>query len=418
MNIEEYDEEDLQEMRSLVFNSRTNLLNVLILLEAFDNKKTILTLQDFIKGDYWDIEEIYEEIREQNDYGSTQDLILEQVLSTVDLFQLGKIKSISVIGLSEFLQTIVQEAIETKVIANEIENTVLYYTSIIEKIGELKALSEKYRDEAFEKNPESIAWHDYYDQIKLTPNSYSKHLEYIVHAGAPFIEIEIEFHKNGIENLKSSLSDYLLAFSQDAFISEKENQLYFSKQLENFLVYINKLPLINSTINVPFEVLNERGFEFVKITSYLESKNKLKVRRWGDKHIWNIKFHTTPITINSLISSDQNKKTDASAIILKSNLSFNEANSMLTIGNSQVKLRKGSDPYHLLRIMFEDADELQKEWFYSEISEKYDVGANFDDKKFYNASYQLKQKIAQETTLKDVLITTAQSLRINPKYLS
>jgi hypothetical protein len=418
MNIEEYDEEDLREMRSLVFNSKTNLLNVLILLEAFDNEKTILTLQDFIKGDYWDIEEIYEEIREQNDYGSTQDLILEQVLSTVDLFQLGKIESISVIKLNEFLQTIVREAIETKATTNELEDTVLYYTSIIEKIGELKALSEKYRDEAFEKNPKSITWHDYYNQIKFTPHSYSKDLVYIVHAGAPFIEIEIEFHKNGIENLKSSLNDYLLAFSQDAFISEKENRLYFSKQLENFLAYINKLPLINSAINVPFEVLNERGFEFVKIASYLESKNKLKVRRWGDKHIWNIKFHTTPITINSLIASEQIQTEGMSKAILKSNLSFNEANSTLTIGNSQVKLRKGSDPYHLLRIIFEDKDELSKEWFYSEISEKYDVGASFDDKKFYNASYQVKQKIAQETTLKDVLITTAQSVRINPNYLS
>ena len=131
--------------------------------------------------------------------------------------------------------------------------------------------------------------------------------------------------------------------------------------------------------------------------------------------MWNVKFHIVPITLQSLVSGSTEVKGEDG---FKGNLSFDEAKSLLLIGDKTVKIRKGSDQYHLLRIMFESKNDLAQEWFYSEIAEKYDYANRFDDKKFYNAAYQVKQKIARDAGLQDVLFTTAQSVRINPKYLN
>lgn len=417
MDINDFENEELQEMQSLVFSSEINLLSVHILLEAFYRGENILMLEDFIKGDYWKIDEIYEAVRENGDYSSAQDLVLEQVILTVALFNLGKVSKISVTELSNFLDATVEEAVKAEVKENELEEVVGFYSAVISKICELKALSDKRREEIRGKDPDMKKWREYYDRIDFEPNEYSRHLEYAISAGSPFIEIDIEFAKDGATKLEEALKDYLFSFSQDDLLEKKEGRLYFSKQLENFLIYINKLPLINGYVNVPFEVLSEKGFEFIKIVSYLENQGKLKVRNWGDKNLWNIKFNHTPITINSLISNPETTELKEERKNLKTNLSFDEAKSILEIGNDAVKLRKGSDQFHLLRIMFEDKSELPKEWFYSEIAEKYDMGATIDDKKFYNASYQVNQKISRDTPFKDVLITTSQSVRINPKYL-
>ncbi len=100
------------------------------------------------------------------------------------------------------------------------------------------------------------------------------------------------------------------------------------------------------------------------------------------------------------------------------NIIFDEAKSILRIGNKVIKLRKGGDQYHFLRIIFEDRNELTREWFYSEIAEKFDFSGKFDDKKFYNAAYQINQKIIKDTGFRDILITTLHSARINPDYIS
>ena len=68
--------------------------------------------------------------------------------------------------------------------------------------------------------------------------------------------------------------------------------------------------------------------------------------------------------------------------------------------------------------MFEDPNEVGKEWYFSEVAEKYDPAGRFDDKKFYNSAYQIKQHVNLQTRRTDVFITTAQSVRISPNYLS
>lgn len=393
------------------------------MLEAFYRGENVLTLQNFIKGDYWKVDEISEELRDTGDYGSYQDLVLAQVLHIIKSFGIGKVTKISVVGLSEALENMVREAVEAKPRKEEVEDATMGFLGIIDAICDLKKQSDRQREAALKKKGEfdTKAWSYYHDRVDFTLDDYSRNLEYVVSSLARFIEIEIEFTENGTEELENAIRDYLLSFSQDDYLDKKpayrETRYYFSKQLENFVAYINKLPVINGFVNVSFEVLGEKGFEFVKVASYLERQGKIKVRNWGDENVWNIKFQNTPITVSSLVSKETKIENTDKIEILKKNLSFDETKSLLKIDEAIVKLQKNSDQYHLLRIIFENKDERSKQWFYSEIAEKFDALANLGDKKFYNAAYQINQKIARETGLKDVFITTTQSIQINPKYL-
>jgi hypothetical protein len=99
---------------------------------------------------------------------------------------------------------------------------------------------------------------------------------------------------------------------------------------------------------------------------------------------------------------------------------FSEGKSILTIGTKEVKIKKFSDQYNFLKIVFKSED-LKREWFFSEVIDQYDLAeaAPIPDKKFYNAAYQIDLKIMRETGIKDFFLTrTAQSFQINPEYLS
>lgn len=97
-------------------------------------------------------------------------------------------------------------------------------------------------------------------------------------------------------------------------------------------------------------------------------------------------------------------------------LAFDTDKSRFYVQGKEIKLSKFKDEYHTLRIMFEDRKELPKEWFFSEIAEKIDE-SNLDDKKYYNAIYQLRLKLEKQG-IKDFFITTKQSVKIDQKYLS
>ena len=424
MDEEEYhlDEKELQELQFNIFNSDINLLSVHILLEAFYREENILTLGHFIKGNYWKIDEISEEARDTGDFASTQDLVLSQVIHTIQNLELGKIKKITVVALNELLETVVKDAMQAKPEKDELDDMAGYYCMVIDNIHKLKKLSED-RKEEYYKNREidGKSWRDFYDRVDLTVDNYYRYLEAIVSLGASFIEIEIEFSDKGMRRLEKAMDDYLFSFAEDDLIDKKPNyrekRFYFSKQLENFVAYINNFPVVNGYTNIPFEALSENGFEFVKVISVLERRKKLKVRNWGDEDLWNIKFYQTPITIYSLASLDQKQDISDTAENLKSDLSFSEEKGVLTIGNKQAYFRKDTVQYHLIRIIFEDPSEIGKEWFFSEIGEKYDQAEDFDDKKFANASYQAKLKIIRDTGIKDFFIITKQSVTINPKYL-
>lgn len=97
-------------------------------------------------------------------------------------------------------------------------------------------------------------------------------------------------------------------------------------------------------------------------------------------------------------------------------LAFDIHKSRLYVKGTEVPIRKFSDQYHTLRILFENQKDLQQEWFFSDIAERVDAKKP-GDKRYYNAVYQIRQKLTQKG-FPDFFITTRQSLKISPKYLS
>ena len=117
-----------------------------------------------------------------------------------------------------------------------------------------------------------------------------------------------------------------------------------------------------------------------------------------------------------LFEIEVDENTFSEDIKQKTGIAFDPDKSRFYVQGKEIKLLKFKDEYHTLRILFEDPNELSKEWFFSEIGEKID-GSNLNDKKYYNAIYQLRLKLEKQS-VKDFFITTKQSVKINPKYLS
>ncbi len=424
--VDQLDEKQLEELQELqfdIFNSDINLLSVHILLEAFARGQNTLILADFIKGDYWKIDEISDEARDTGDFSSTQDLVLSQVLHTIDYLRLGEVKKISVVSINGVLDAVLKEALTSDPKKDELDDMAGYYSAVIDNIYDLKKISHENIEKLHrrKKTYDGEEWRKYYNRVDLTKDNYHRHLEYIVAIGAPFIEIEVEFSKKGMQRLEREMRNFVFTFANDDLIEREPNyrdkRLYFSKQLENLVEYVNKFPSIYGEVNIPFEALSENGFEFVKVVSVLEYLGKLKVRNWGDKSLWNIRFAHTPVTVQSLALSNEPEEIEADQEKLKSDLSFSEEKGKLKIGDKEASFRKGTRQYHFVRIIFSEPKELGKEWFFSEIGEKYDSEEELDDKRFANIAYQVKQRIRLDTGISDFFITTKQSATINPKYL-
>ncbi len=82
----------------------------------------------------------------------------------------------------------------------------------------------------------------------------------------------------------------------------------------------------------------------------------------------------------------------------------------------KLRVRKHTEQYHALRIIFENEDEIPKEWFFSEIGERIDKSKGYTDKQVHNYISAIKRRIAAEIGIKDFFMTTSQSVRINDRY--
>jgi len=120
---------------------------------------------------------------------------------------------------------------------------------------------------------------------------------------------------------------------------------------------------------------------------------------------------------NYLLHELSREQTSKSIPVIKTSINFDERKSTLFIGNKGVKFRKFTEQYHTLRIIFSDTSKLSDEWFFSEIREKIDEAKGYTDKAFHNYFSAIKRRVAGETGIKDLFLTTTQSVRINPDYL-
>ena len=404
-------------------NKDLDFLFIFIFLEAYKEKRDLLNFAGFFKGNYWDVDDIKSEVTDTQDYYSIPDMVLEQATFLFEDLRLGKIIEVGIDDTSETLKDLLIEV--AKIGAERADEEAPYFTEAVEQICFLEQQEHNKRFAEAEKNPSAeIDLVRFRDKSVFFPNDeyhgYFRAMQPIVIHLPNHILIRVTYDSDAVARIEQEISSYLERFSKDELLSElpryQPKRLYFAKQIENFYRYISKQNLIGNTINIPFTILTERDFEAVKILTYLQLKGIIQMH-WSDEGSWKVQFDRLPITPNSLLGSNEVSSTPEVQDFSKANLSFDEVKSILSVGNKTVRIQKGRDQFHLLRIMFTDPKEVGKEWFYSEIAEKNDFAAQTDDKKFYNAAYQVKHKIKRDTGLPDVLSTTTQSVRINPKYL-
>ena len=243
------------------------------------------------------------------------------------------------------------------------------------------------------------------------------------------------------EKLKKDIDDYLEAFIQDklirnnssktigtAQVSQSENIFTFKKHSSLFREYLQKMQNDYGntfTIENPFEdrfpnyeypdkdVIRarfaKRNFYFIHILLAFKKLGLLKITMLGSN--WDfyedkmLTYQAKVELLPAFTNEEQARK-----------LHFDADKSRFYVQGKVVKLMKYKDEYHTLRVMFENPEELLQEWFFSDIAERVD-DARVDDKKYYNAIYQIRLKLEKEG-IKDFFITTKQSVKINPKYLS
>ncbi len=126
------------------------------------------------------------------------------------------------------------------------------------------------------------------------------------------------------------------------------------------------------------------------------------------------KLHTCLINEIYAISVEKNESKNETKKIF-----FDQERSRLHIRGKKIKIQKFSDQYHALRIIFCEPNETSKEWFFSEIAERAGDGTLTvnHNKKYYNATYQIRKKLAMEG-FPEFFVSTRQSVKINLSYLS
>jgi len=258
-----------------------------------------------------------------------------------------------------------------------------------------------------------------------------------------YMSFSIVMTENDREKIKKDIFEYLNLFIknglkrgseriqiQDTRVSYPSNILNFNAHREVFSDYLkemltkygNNFRIINKFEEgfsydnkevEPQEIkdrYNKKDFLFVHCVLAFNQLGLIKIR--GVSMNWDA-LNAKPVAYESqveILPSFLGQQ-------IPDSLHFDADKSRLYIDGKEVKITKFKDEYHTLRVIFENPDEVSKEWFFSEINEKNDAYSRSDDKKYYNAIYQTKNKL-KSLGLDDVFITTKQSVKINPKYLS
>jgi hypothetical protein len=413
-------EEEKEEIYTFdYFNVDIKLLALHILLEGFYRGQSVFTLDQFLKGDYWKIEEISDEIRDTNDYGSVQDMVFQQVIQMINDLGIGKVKRVSVDDLSGLTDKIIRQAVQEK---DGTENEVLMYSAYIDEVYKLKSIREQHiLDKAtFDRE----TW----NRVDFTEDDFHRNIQYISEIGSEHIQLELEFDNDGANKANEAIDEYLDNFYQDQFIDKKpdykQKRFYFSKQIENFYEYIKRFPVVDGFVNISFSSLTEENFEVIKILSYLERQKRIKVRNWNDTELWNVKFHKLPITLSSILGQEDSNEAQSVSDDkeIKLNLSFSlQTGSMLLTAKSGEEYKinvQGQVQKEVLRVIFQHPKNTYSEWSLYDISEI--LGGNdVNETAVKNAIYQFNRKVKLSIpTVENLFVLTKHSAQLNPKYVN
>ena len=258
---------------------------------------------------------------------------------------------------------------------------------------------------------------------------------------------KIETTEEQRKKIKEEISIYLKLFIKDelnrnkekiirhTFVSQAKNIYTYKKHFLLFRNYLQEeYDNFGKTINIynifENEFIEYKDNEYYSINDEMYyTKERFLNRKFLFFHILFSFMHQGLIKIIKIQNSgnwyeDSELRYEAKIEIqpkflneaIPKNLSFDTEKSIFFIKGNKIKIRKFGKEYHLLNIIFENPEELSQEWFFSDIKERIDRGED-DDKKYYNALYQIKQKL-EKINIKDFCTSTKQSFQINKKYLS
>lgn len=398
-------------------NKDLDLLFILIFLEMYKEGKAEINFADLFKGNYWDIDDVWDEVSDTNDYYSIPDMVIEQASFILEDARMGKVVGAGIKDTKEALKDLLIEI--AKIGPDRAKEEAPAFFGSVEQIGFLENQEMQARHRAAEADPDRMREIMRFGDKSVfftKEEGYFRKLQTIIIDLPSHIWITVEYDPDGITQIEKDIAGYIEQFAADTLVEKlpryQEKRLYFAQQIENFYRYVSRLNLIGHTVNVPFSILTETGFEAVKILKYLQLKGVIKMR-WSDEGSWKVEFAQVPITPDTLLGITRAEGIATSPSRLKADLSFDYATSNLTIDHNKIHI-KGPDQRELLNIILKEPD---KEWFFSEVSELYDHAEAINEKKFYNAAYQVNLKVAQNTPIKDFLLTTKQTVQINKKYL-
>ena len=414
-------EEDEEPVYSMVdfLNKDLDLLFIVILLEGFKEGRTTFRLTDFFKGNYWSIEDVKEEILGSNDYGGISDMVLEQVIFLFEQLRLGTIEGIGVDDVDAALVSFLQHVAELG--SEEVKAQSEGLAWCVKQIVFIDDLRREKIEREAERNPDSIAELLKEPSVFFTKEEgYFRKLQSIVVDIPEHILLKFRFDEQRMNQLADKVRQHLDEFSKDRHVDRssmyRKQRPYFSQQVENIYRYLSNLKPVGKTFNIPFSILTEKGFEAVKLLELFELRGVLRMR-WSDEGSWRAEFVDAPMTLDGLFGARPSMGNTQRVISdLKIVLRYDSSTSVLSVGEKRIKII-GADQKELLGIIFnEHGGNAHKNWQLSEIAEIYEPDEPPKDKKFYNASRQIIKRVAQETSIKDLLITTTHTIQINPKY--
>jgi len=262
-----------------------------------------------------------------------------------------------------------------------------------------------------------------------------------------WITFKIETTKEQRKKIKEEINTYLKLFIKDGLSRNKEKIIRhtFVNQAKNIYTYKKHFILFRDylqeeydnfgkTINI-YNIFEDEFIEYKDNNYYSisDEMNYIKERFLNRKflffHILFSFMHQGLIKIMKIHNSgnwydDSELRYEAKIEIqpkffnevLPKNLLFDSEKSIFYIKGNKIKIKKFGNEYHLLRIIFENPEEISQEWFFSDIKERADENEG-NDKRYSNALYQFKQKL-EKIGIKNFCTSTRQSFNINKEYLS
>lgn len=406
-----------------VINKDLDLLLLLIFLEAYREGKDELRMTDLMKGNYWDHDDIRSEVLDTNDYWSIEDMVLGQIEFLIEDQRLGNLVGLKIENPTDALRDAIYSAVKLDSTASKDD-----IGAIMGAVEQITFLEYQYRDHKHkmleqDPYPENIREVLMDKTIFIGKDRrYIEAVQAIIIVVPEHVILKFIFDEKGIEKFEEEVRQYIGKFRNDEFQEElpryQEKRLYFVQQIENFYRYISKLDLIGDTLNIPFSILAERGFEAVKILKYLELNGLIQFR-WSDQGSWKVKFNEVPITPNSLLGVKPDK-TQGGSSKLKFNLSFTPQTGILVFKNGDIEHKvkiQGQVQKEVLRVIFQNPANVYTEWSLYDISEMLGV-QDASTTSVKNAIYQLNKKVKLEIPEIEKLFEGDQhSVILNEKYI-